>query len=88
MITLDTLRDPAAREDLMSLARTGVSAGHAVTGLQEFIEIGVVDRVVGELEQALARVGEDLSEVAGELAAAEESWLTLAEEAEGQGLTT
>ncbi len=36
----------------------------------------------------LARVGEDLSEVAGELAAAEESWLTLAEEAEGQGLTT
>ena len=37
---------------------------------------------------ALARVGEDLSEVAGELAAAEESWLTLAEEAEGQGLTT
>ena len=37
---------------------------------------------------ALARVGEDLSEVAGDLAAAEESWLTLAEEAEGQGLTT
>ena len=27
--TLDTLRDPEARDDLMSLARTGVSAGHA-----------------------------------------------------------
>ena len=37
---------------------------------------------------ALARVGEDLSAGAGELAAVEESWLALAEEAEGQGLTT
>jgi hypothetical protein len=37
---------------------------------------------------ALARVGEDLSAVAGELAAAEESWLALAEEAEAQGLRT
>jgi AcrR family transcriptional regulator len=45
--TLDTLRDPEARDDLISLARTGVTAGHAVTGLQEFIEIGVVDRVAG-----------------------------------------
>lgn len=45
--TLDTLRDPEARDDLMSLARTGVSAGHAVTGLQDFIEVGVVDRVAG-----------------------------------------
>ena len=38
--TLDTLRDPAARDDLISLARTGVSAGQAVTGLQDFIETG------------------------------------------------
>ena len=37
---------------------------------------------------ALARVGEDLSAVAGELAAAEEAWLALAEEAEAQGLRT
>jgi ATP-binding cassette subfamily F protein uup len=37
---------------------------------------------------ALARVGEDLSTVAGELAEVEESWLRLAEEAEGQGLST
>jgi AcrR family transcriptional regulator len=54
--TLDTLRDPEAREDLMSLARTGVSAGHAVTGLQEFIEIGVVDRVAGMIGVPDARM--------------------------------
>ena len=54
--TLDTLRDPGAREDLMSLARTGVSAGHAVTGLQEFIEIGVVDRVAGMIGVPDARM--------------------------------
>ena len=36
----------------------------------------------------LARVGEDLSAVAAELATVEESWLSLAEEAEAQGLTT
>jgi ABC transport system ATP-binding/permease protein len=47
-----------------------------------------------ELESAqgdhvvLARVGEDLSTVAGELAIAEENWLALAEEAEAQGLAT
>jgi AcrR family transcriptional regulator len=54
--TLDTLRDPAARDDLISLARTGVSAGHAVTGLQEFIEIGVVDRVAGMIGVPDARM--------------------------------
>ena len=37
---------------------------------------------------ALARVGEDLGTVASELAAAEEAWLVLAEEAEAQGLKT
>jgi hypothetical protein len=36
----------------------------------------------------LARVGEDLSAVARDLATVEESWLSLAEEAEGLGLTT
>jgi ABC transport system ATP-binding/permease protein len=36
----------------------------------------------------LARIGEDLSAVAAELAAIEESWLDLAEEAESLGLTT
>ena len=54
--TLDTLRDPAARDDLISLARTGVSAGQAVTGLQEFIETGVVDRVAGMIGVPDARM--------------------------------
>jgi AcrR family transcriptional regulator len=55
-LTLETLRDPAARDDLMSLARTGVSAGQAVTGLQEFIEVGVVDRVAGMIGVPDARM--------------------------------
>ena len=54
--TLETLSDPAARDDLMSLARTGVSAGQAVTGLQEFIEIGVMDRVAGMIGVPDARM--------------------------------
>jgi AcrR family transcriptional regulator len=54
--TLDTLRDPEARDDLMSLARTGVSAGQAVTGLQDFIETGVVDRVAGMIGVPDARM--------------------------------
>ena len=54
--TLDTLRDPAARDDLISLARTGVSAGQAVTGLQDFIETGVVDRVAGMIGVPDARM--------------------------------
>jgi hypothetical protein len=36
----------------------------------------------------LAEVGERLSAVGAELAAAEEAWLALAEEAEAQGLAT
>jgi ATP-binding cassette subfamily F protein uup len=37
---------------------------------------------------ALARLGEDMSAVAAEMAEAEEAWLALAEEAEAQGLST
>lgn len=58
--TLETLRDPAAREDLVSLARTGASAGHAVTGLQDFIEIGVVDRVAAMIGVPDARMRSSL----------------------------
>ncbi|MGB7982277.1 MAG: TetR family transcriptional regulator [Candidatus Nanopelagicales bacterium] len=54
--TLDTLRDPQARDDLMSMARTGVSAGQAITGLQEFIEVGVVDRVASTIGVPDARM--------------------------------
>lgn len=42
---LEILQDPKARDDLVSLARSGVNAGHAVAGLEDFIETGVVDRV-------------------------------------------
>lgn len=45
--TFDVLRDPQAREELLSLARTGVTAGHAAAGLQDFIEHGVIDRLAG-----------------------------------------
>ena len=54
--TLDTLRDPDVRDELISLARTGSSAGHAVAGLQDFIEIGVVDRVAGMIGVPDARM--------------------------------
>jgi AcrR family transcriptional regulator len=42
---LDILRDPQTRDELVSLARTGVNAGHAMAGLQDFLERAIVDRV-------------------------------------------
>jgi AcrR family transcriptional regulator len=42
---LDILRDPQTREELVSLARTGVNAGHAMAGLQDFLERAIVDRM-------------------------------------------
>ena len=44
---LDVLKDPEARDELVSLARAGVNAGHAAAGLQDFLERGVVDRIAG-----------------------------------------
>ena len=43
--TLDVLKDPEARDDLLSLARTGAHAGHAALGMRDFLERGVIDRV-------------------------------------------
>jgi AcrR family transcriptional regulator len=43
--TLDVLKDAETRAELVSLARTGVNAGHAVAGLQDFLEQAVVDRI-------------------------------------------
>lgn len=54
--TLDVLRDPQAREDLMSLARTGVTAGQAALGVQELLERGVIDRVAGAIGVPDARM--------------------------------
>lgn len=57
---LHTLRDPQARAELLALARTGAHAGHAVTGLQDFVERGVIDRVVGLLGVPDARMRSSL----------------------------
>lgn len=53
---LETLRDPATRAELVSLGRTGLHAGHALAGLQDYIEQGVVDRVAGALGVPDARM--------------------------------
>lgn len=54
--TLDTLKDPEARAEIVSLARSGVNAGHAVAGLQEFLERSVVDRIAGMIGVPDARM--------------------------------
>lgn len=54
--TLDILKDPEARAELMSLARTGVNAGHAVVSLQDFLERGVIDRVAARIGVPDARM--------------------------------
>lgn len=53
---LDTLKDPEARAEIVSLARSGVNAGHAVAGLQEFLERSVVDRIAGMIGVPDARM--------------------------------
>lgn len=54
--TLDTLEDPRAREELISLARTGVNTGHALAGLQDFVEQAVVDRMAAVIGVPDARM--------------------------------
>jgi AcrR family transcriptional regulator len=54
--TFDILKDPEARSELVSLARTGVNAGHAAAGLQDFLEKGVVDRVASMIGVPDARM--------------------------------
>ncbi len=44
--TLDTLGDPQARDDLMSMARSGASAAALTTSLQDYLDTTVIDRVV------------------------------------------
>jgi AcrR family transcriptional regulator len=53
---LDTLRDPEARAEIVSLARSGVNAGHALAGLQDFLERSVVDRIAGMIGVPDARM--------------------------------
>jgi AcrR family transcriptional regulator len=54
--TLDVLKDPETRAELVSLARTGVNAGHAVAGLQDFLEQAVVDRIASMIGVPDARM--------------------------------
>lgn len=44
-LTMDTLGDDEAREELMGLLQAGASAGKALEGLIDFVEEGIVDRV-------------------------------------------
>jgi AcrR family transcriptional regulator len=54
--TLDTLDDPAVRDDLMSMARTGASAAALTKSLQDYLEMTVIDRVVTTLGVPDARM--------------------------------
>lgn len=59
-VTLDTFKDPEAREDLMALARAGVSSGKAVAGIRSMIEEGMVDRLAGVIGVPDARLRANL----------------------------
>lgn len=54
--TLDTLGDAGAREELLSLVRSGAAAGHALQGLQDYLETGLIDRIVARLGVPDARM--------------------------------
>ena len=59
-VTLDTFKDPDAREDLMALAKAGVSSGKAVAGMRAMIEEGIVDRLAGVIGVPDARLRANL----------------------------
>lgn len=59
-VTLETFQDPEAREDLLALARAGVSSGKAVAGLRATIEEGIVDRLAGVIGVPDARLRANL----------------------------
>ncbi len=58
--SLDILKDPQSREDLISLAKTGVTAGQATSGVQELLETAVVDRMAGIIGVPDARMRANL----------------------------
>ncbi len=78
-----TQRSPSTLRHLM---RKAESEMRRLQERQAMLEAELVGALGDHV--ALARVGEDLSAVTGEMADAEESWLALAEEAEALGLTT
>jgi ABC transport system ATP-binding/permease protein len=76
-------RTPSTLRNLMRKAEANMRRlQERQGGLEAELAAAADDHVV------LARVGEELSTLAAELARAEETWLELAEEAEGLGLTT
>ena len=54
--TLDTLDDPAVRDDLISMARSGASAAALTKSLQDYLEMSVIDRIVTTLGVPDARM--------------------------------
>lgn len=59
-VTLETFKDPEAREDLMALAKAGVSSGKAVAGIRSMVEEGIVDRLAGVIGVPDARLRANL----------------------------
>ena len=70
---------------LRHLLRKADKAAATLRDRQDALEAELAG--VGEDRVALARVGEELTELQTQLAAAEEEWLTLAEEAEAAGVS-
>ena len=54
--TLETLADPEVREDILGMVKAGGNAYSATRTFQEFIESGVVDRVVSAVGVPDARM--------------------------------
>ena len=46
VLTLETLGDPQAREDLFTLARAGASANRATKSVQDYLRSAILDRVI------------------------------------------
>lgn len=59
-VTLETLADPQTRDDLVGLFKAGASAGRATSGLREFIEQEMVDRLARTIGVPDARLRANL----------------------------
>ena len=59
-VALETLGDPATRDDLIALARAGASTGKAVAGVKGYVEQGIVDRLAAVIGVPDARLRANL----------------------------
>lgn len=55
-VTLDALADPQVRDDLLGLARSGAGAAQSMSGLQEYLQVAVLDRVAAAVGVPDARM--------------------------------